>query len=170
MNVLMVVLRLIHIFAGIFWVGTVWFLALFFLPRVKTFGQDTGRIMQTFSAPPFPAYMTTAAVLVALSGIFLYWSDSAGFSGAWIATTTGIVLTIAGILGIAAALEGLFVSRPATQRMAQLGQEVAASGKPPTPAAMEEMQALSAKLERALYRTAYLVLFTVIGMATFRYL
>ena len=170
MSGFMIVLRLIHIFTAVFWVGTIWYFALFFLPRVKTFGQDTGRIMQTISAPPFPTYMATAAVLAALSGIVMYWKDSAGFSGAWIATAPGIALTIAGILGIAAALIGLFESRPVTVRMGQLGREVAASGKPPAPAVMQEMQALSAKLERALYRTAYLLLVTAIGMATFRYL
>ena len=169
MNVVMVVLRLIHIFAGIFWVGTVWYFALFFLPRVKTFGQDTGRIMQTMSAQPFPAYMTTAAVLVALSGILMYANASAGFSGAWIATPAGIVLTLAAILGILAVLEAVLVSRPTAERMAQLGREVAASAGPPSPAVMQAMQALSAKLERAVYRTAYIVLVTVIGMAIFRY-
>ncbi len=170
MTVYMIILRLIHIFAGIFWVGTIWYFALFFLPRVKTFGQDTGRIMQTITAPPFATYMAVLAVLVPLSGIVMYWRDSAGFSAAWIGTAPGIALTIAGILGIAAALIGLFESRPATQRMAQLGREIAASSKPPTPAVMQEMQALSAKLERSLYRMAYLFLLAVIGMATFRYL
>jgi len=169
MDLVMIVLRLIHIVAGIFWVGTVWYFALFFLPRVKTFEQDTGRIMQTISAPPFPAYMSVAAILVALSGLIMYDTASAGFSGAWIATPTGIVLTIAAIFGIVAVLEGLVVSRPASTRMAQLGREVAASGRPPSPEAMQEMQALSAKLERAMYRTAYLVLLTVLGMAIFRY-
>lgn len=170
MNVLMVVLRLVHILSGVFWVGTIWYFALFFLPRVKTFGQDTGRVMQSITGPPFPMYMAVLAVLVPLSGIIMYWKDSAGFGRTWIATTPGIVLTIAGILGIAAALIGLLESLPVTQRMAQVGREVAASGKPPAPTVMQTMQALSAKLERALYRMAYLMLFAVIGMATFRYL
>ncbi len=169
MNLVMVVLRLIHIFAGVFWVGTIWYFALFFLPRVKTFGQDTGRIMQAITAPPFAIYMAIVAALVPLSGIIMYWKDSAGFSRTWIVTRPGVVLTIAAILGILAALEGLFVSRPLTQRMEQVGREVAVSGKPPTPAVMQDMQALSVRFERALYRMAYLMLFTVIGMATFRY-
>ncbi|HEY6102731.1 MAG TPA: hypothetical protein VI007_05840 [bacterium] len=170
MNLTIAVLRLIHIFAGVFWVGTIWYFALFLLRRVKTFGQDTGRIMQTITAPPFPTYMAVAAILSPLSGIIMYWRDSAGFSRAWLATTPGIVLTIAAVLGIAAALEGLFESLPTTLRMARLGRAVAASGKPPAPAVMQEVQALSARLERVLYRMAYLMLLAVIGMATFRYL
>lgn len=169
MNVFMVILRLIHIFAGIFWVGTIWYLALFFLPRVKTFGQDQGRIMQTMSGQPFPTYMTTAAVSVALSGILMYWYTSAGFHAAWIFTPAGVILTLAALLGIFAVVEGFVVSRPAAERMAALGRQAAAGG-PPAPAVIQEMQALAARLERGIYRTAVVVLLTVIGMAIFRYL
>jgi uncharacterized membrane protein len=169
MNVLMVVLRLIHVIAGIFWVGTVWYFTLFFLPRVKSFGQEQGRIMQTMSAQPFPTYMTTAAVSVALSGIIMYWYTSARLSAAWIFTVPGIVLTLAALLGIFAVVEGLVISRPTAERMAQLGRQAAAAGGPPAPAVMQEMQALAAKLEHGVYRTAGVVLLTVIGMATFRY-
>ena len=170
MDLYMVVLRLIHIFAGIFWVGNVWYLVLFFLPRVKRFGPETGRIMQTMSAQPFPMSMTIAAVSVALSGILMYGNVSKGFSREWILTPTGIVLGIAGVLGILAVLEGFIVSRPAAERMAQLGRQAAAPGGPPNPAAMQEMQALSAKLERGVYRTAYVVGLIVVGMAIARYL
>ena len=170
MDILMVILRLIHIIGGVFWVGTVWYFTLFFLPRVKTFGQDTGRIMQTMSGQPFPTYMTTAALSVALSGIIMYWRTSAGFSTAWIFTLPGIVLTLAALLGIFAVVEGLVVSRPASERMAALGRQAATAGGPPAPAVIQEMQALSAKLEHAVYRTAGIVLLTVIGMAVFRYL
>ncbi len=170
MNVFMVILRLIHVLAGIFWVGAIWYFALFFLPRVKTFGQDQGRIMQTMSAQPFPTYMTTAAISVALSGILMYWYTSAGFNAAWIFTPAGVILTLAALLGIFAVVEGFVVSRPAAERMAELGRQAASAGGPPAPAVVQEMQALAARLERGIYRTAVVVLLTVIGMATFRYL
>jgi uncharacterized membrane protein len=166
----MVILRLIHVFGGIFWVGVVWYNALFFLPRVKSFGQERGRIMQTMAAPPFPQYMTAASVSTVLSGILMYWNTSAGFSAAWILTVPGLVLTIAGLLGIVLVVEGFFVQRPAGLRMAELGRQAASAGGPPTPAMIEEMQALSARLERATYRGAYLLVLAVLGMATFRYL
>jgi hypothetical protein len=80
------------------------------------------------------------------------------------------VLTIASLLGIFSFLEGFFVSRPASERMAELGRQAATAGGPPSPAMIQEMQMLAAKLERAVHRTAYVLLLTVIGMATFRYL
>jgi hypothetical protein len=170
MNLFMVILRFLHIIGGIFWVGVGWYFTIFFLPRVKAFGQEQGRIMQTMSAPPFPTYMTIASTSVVLSGVLMYWYTSARFNAAWISTPSGIVLTIASLLGIFSFLEGFFVSRPASERMAELGRQAATAGGPPSPAMIQEMQMLAAKLERAVHRTAYVLLLTVIGMATFRYL
>lgn len=169
MNLVMVVLRLIHIVSGIFWVGVIWYMALFFLPRVRAFGQERGRIMQTMAAPPFPQYMTAASVGTVVSGILMFWYSSAGFSAAWLVTPAGVVLTVAGLLGLGVVAEGVFVQRPIGTRMGELGRQ-AARGEPPNPAVMQEMQALAARLERATYRGAYLLALAAIGMATFRYL
>lgn len=35
MNLYLAVLRVVHIFSGVFWVGTIFYFALFFLPRIK---------------------------------------------------------------------------------------------------------------------------------------
>ena len=49
MNIFVIILRIIHIFAGIFWIGVLWYNVIFFLPRVKRLGPDRGRIMQTLA-------------------------------------------------------------------------------------------------------------------------
>jgi len=165
----MAILRLIHILGGIFWLGVVWYMALFFLPRVKALGQDRGRIMQMMAAPPFPLSMTAASTATALSGVLLYWNTSGGLDWRWVTTPVGVVLGIAGLLAILVVIEGWFVQRPIGLRMAELGHQAGAGG-PPTPAVMQEMQALSTRLERATYRGAYLLTLTAIGMAIFRYL
>ena len=167
MNLAAIVLRIIHIFGGIFWVGVMWYNVLFFLPRLKTFGQDRGRIMQTLAGPPLPQYMTIAGSATALSGILMFWYTSAGFSRAWLATNSGIVLTIAALLGIYVVVEGLIVQRPTAMRLAELGRQVAAAGGPPNPAAMREMEQLSSRLERIAYRYAYITALTTAGMAIF---
>jgi len=165
----MAILRLIHIFGATFWVGVVWYNALFGLPRAKLLGADRGRIMQTMTAPPFPQYMTAASWATALSGILMYWNRSGGFSAAWLTSPAGIVLGAAGVLGLLVVLEGFFVQRPIGMRMAELGRQAAASGGSPNPAVMQEMQALSGRLERATYRGAYLLALAAIGMAIFRH-
>ena len=45
MNIYMIILRLIHILAGIFWVGTAFFFVLFFEPTLKTSGPAGGTVM-----------------------------------------------------------------------------------------------------------------------------
>ena len=125
-NVFMIVLRLVHLFAAVFWTGTIFYFSLFFLPRVKGFGPEGGRIMQRLTAPPFPEAMTWAGALVALSGVLLYWRNSGGFQSAWIGT-------------------------PNAEQAA-------------------EMQKLAAKLEKGIYRTAYLLLVALAGMAVAPYL
>jgi len=169
-DVYLIILRIIHFFAGVFWVGTVFFFATFLLPRVKAAGPLGGQFMQRLSAPPLTQTVSLAGGLVVLSGLLLYWRDSGGFQPAWIGTPTGLALGIGGLLAIGALSIGLFVSRPAADRMGKLGKEIATSGGAPNPAQMAEAQALSAKLERAVYQTAYLLVVTLLGMSIARYL
>jgi len=170
MNLYMIVLRIVHFFSGVFWVGTVFFFALFLLPRVKQAGPLGAQFMQRLSAPPLTQTVSLSGGLVVLSGLLLFWRDSGGFQTGWIGTPTGLAFLIGGLLAIGALSIGLFVSRPAAERMGKLGTQIAASGGQPSPAQMSEVQALSAKLERAVYQTAYLLLVTLLGMSIARYL
>ncbi|HEV8340272.1 MAG TPA: hypothetical protein VGR25_11545 [bacterium] len=170
MDLYMIVLRIVHFFSGVFWVGTIFFFTLFLLPRVKQAGQLGGQFMQRLSAPPLPQTMSISGGLVVLSGLLLYGRDSGGFRAAWVGTPTGLAFLIGGLLAIGALSIGIFVSRPAADRMGKLGKEIAASGGPPSPAQMAEVQALSAKLERGVYQTAYMLLVTLLTMSIARYL
>src|SRR3989304_1569899 len=146
MDLYVIVLRLLHLFSGVFWVGTIFFTALFLLPRVKQAGPLGAQFMQRLSQPPLTATLSLAAGLGVLSGNLLYWR------------------------GVGAASIGIFVSRPTANRMGGLGLEIAASGGQPNPTQVTEMQGLSARLERALYQTAYLLVISLIAMAVARYL
>src|SRR3972149_4311414 len=149
MDLYVIVLRLLHLFSGVFWVATIFFPALFLLPRVKQAGPLGAQFMQRLSQPPLTATLSLAAGLVVLSRILLYWR---------------------GLGGLGAASIGIFVSRPTANRMGGLGLEIAASGGQPNPTQVTEMQGLSARLERALYQTAYLLVLSLIAMAVARYL
>lgn len=170
MDLYLIVLRIVHFFSGVFWVGTVFFFATFLLPRVKQAGPVGGQFMQRLSAPPLTQTISLSGGLVVLSGLLLYWRDSDGFQPAWIGTPTGLAFLVGGLLAIGALSIGLFVSRPAAERMGILGAQIAASGSPPSPAQMAEVQTLSAKLERGVYQTAYLLVVTLLGMSVARYL
>jgi uncharacterized membrane protein len=46
MDTLMIILRLIHIFAGTFWVGGAALVVFFISPTAKSLGPDGGKVMQ----------------------------------------------------------------------------------------------------------------------------
>jgi hypothetical protein len=170
MDLYVIVLRLLHIFCGVFWVGTIFFYALFLLPRVKQAGPLGAQFMQRLLQPPLTDTLSLAAGLVVLSGVLLYWRDSGGLQTAWMGTGFGRALTLGGIVGIGAASIGIVVSRPTVNRMGALGREIAAGGGQPAPSQLSEMQALSVRLERALYRTTYLLILSLLAMAVARHL
>ena len=170
MDLYVIILRLVHLFANAFWAGTVFFFALFLLPRVKQAGPLGSQFMQRLTQPPLTETISIAAALAALSGILLYWRVSAGIQWAWVQTSTGFAFTISGLAGIGAAAIGILVSRPTASRMGSLGKQIAAAGGQASASQMADMQVLAARLERALHQTAYLLILSLAGMAVARYL
>ena len=86
------------------------------------------------------------------------------------ATGIGTGWTIGGLAGIAAFLHGQLVTGRASSRIGQLGQEIAASGGPPSPAQLDEMGQLQAKIREAGLVSAILLAVSVLGMSIARYL
>jgi len=165
------VLRLLHIFAGIFWAGGVFYLAYFIFPAVKALGPDGGKFMQQLSrTKKMPTVMTTLGLVNVLSGLRLMQIMSGNFSSAWFGSNFGIAISIGMVAGIGALCIGLFVNKPRAQKMAALGAAVAASGGPPTPEQQKELGALKDKLEKGVKIMAWHLLVAVITMAIARYL
>lgn len=170
MDVLMIILRLIHIFSGVFWAGSTFFLIGFLNPTIETAGPEGGRFMQRLirQRPLTPA-LATAGGLTTLSGIIMYWLLG-GFTAAWFASGRGVALTIGGIAGIIALIIGGSFQGQATTRMSRLAQEIEAGGQPPTQAQMAELQALRERLAQgSIWTTAALVI-ALIGMSAAQYL
>ncbi|MGH2674652.1 MAG: hypothetical protein ACRDKA_04870 [Actinomycetota bacterium] len=166
-----IILRVVHIFSGVFWVGTAIFFFFFIEPSVKELGTTgekfLGHVTEKKKAVLF---VTASAALTILAGILLYWRDSDGFDLDWITSATGLGFTVGSVAGILAFAFGLIFIKPAVDRMGAIGQELATGGGPPTEAQAAEMQQLGARL--TLIGRIDLVLLTVavVAMATARYL
>jgi len=167
---MLILLRLIHIVFGVFWVGTAIFNAVFLIPAVRALGPAGGRVMQELTRRKLPAYFAVAGVLTVLSGIGLYWRDSAGFANEFMRSGGGMTFGIGGALAILTILLGIFVISPAAKRAGDLGASIAASGKPPSPEQVAEMQGLQAKLGSMGGLAAGLLTLTAIAMAVARYI
>src|SRR3972149_11036417 len=106
MDLYVIVLRLLHLFSGVFWVATIFFPALFLLPRVKQAGPLGAQFMQRLSQPPLTATLSLAAGLVVLSGILLYWRGSGGLPVSLIGTPPRLAVALGGLGGVGGASIG----------------------------------------------------------------
>jgi uncharacterized membrane protein len=170
MDILMIVLRLIHIFSGIFWVGATLFLWRFVTPATMKMGADGGKFMRALlNDTPYLQAIPGAAVATVLSGLLMYYKVSNGFSGDWMSLASSIVLTIGALAGLAAAGHGLFVIAPLGNKIKAVGNEIASAGGAPTPEQLSAMQALQAKMMRNVPIISILLIVSVFGMASARY-
>lgn len=119
-NLELVVLRLIHVLGGIFWVGGILFMAGFLAPALGTIGPAAGQVMGALRRRRLMLILPVVAVLTILSGIALLWRVSRGFSPEYMSSGAGRVYAIAGGAGIVAFALGLLVGRPSAARAAQL--------------------------------------------------
>ncbi len=168
MDILMVVLRVVHIFAGVFWAGASFLFVSLLQPTFAATGAEGQKVMQHLTQRTrWVQALSAAAVLSVVSGVWMYLRIFGGlsFSGGY-----GLGLSIGGLAGIAAAITGLAIPGQTTARLKALGTAVAASGGPPTPAQMSEIQALQKRLLAGARLTAALLAVALLGMATAQYL
>ena len=171
MDVYLLVLRLVHIATGVFWVGTAFFVFFFLEPTVNVLGPQAGPVMSHLTQKlRLPLYVVSASALTILAGLLLYWRDSNGFDLDWVTSATGLAFGIGGLAAIVAFTLGLTMIRPAASRMGELAQEVGASGGPPSAEQAAEMQSLQHRL-RAVGRIDTILLgVALVLMAVARYL
>ena len=164
------ILRLVHILAGVFWAGANFMMAGFINPSVKATAPESGKFMQYLAQKSgYPRYAEVAGWLTILAGLGLYWIVSGGFQISWFTSRRGIVLTIGGLLAIVAMIIGYVVQKPAAKRLSAVGKEIQASGGPPTPDQLAEIQAQQKKLSQGALWTAIVLAVSVAGMALSRF-
>lgn len=170
MNFLIIILRVIHIFAGVFWAGSIFFLARFVQPTAKLMGPESAKFMQTLARNnQLTIALSAAGGLNVLAGIILYLILSGGLQGAWITTGTGLSLGIGGLIGIVALIVGGMTGRT-NMRILKLGQTIQAQGGPPSAEQMASMQALQERSANLTVTVAILLSLTLIGMSIAQYL
>jgi hypothetical protein len=165
MNVLILVLRIIHIGSGVFWAGSAMLAASFIEPTVRKSGPDGAKFMQALARAGYARAMFGAGILTVLAGLSLYWIASGGLRLAWITTPQGLTLGLGGLTAITALGVGYFVQFRTIGRLQALGGQVQAAGGAPTPEQGAEMAAAAATLRSAGVWNAGLLGFTVLCMA-----
>jgi uncharacterized membrane protein len=167
MNYLVIALRIIHIVAGIIWVGGTLIMTFFIGPTIGATAEAgqkfVGHLMNNLK---FSNRMSAAAGLTILAGFILYWIDSSGFTSAWMSSGAGRGFGIGAGFALIGFVFGLLIGRT-TNAMAQLGAQF--RGKP-SPEQMSQMQSI--RKQQATYSniSAAALILALIFMATARYL
>lgn len=163
--------RIVHVVVGVVWVGGAVFIAAFLVPSVRAAGPAGGAVMQQVAqVRRLPLWLMAAMLLTVLSGLGLYWIDSAGFrSSAWLGSGPGRVFGLGGAFAVAAGVLGMVVNAPTARRLGAIIARVQATGRPPVPEAAAAIQRLQARLGRAATVAAILLLLATLAMAVARY-
>ncbi len=168
MDPLMVILRIVHILSGIFWVGGLIFVVFILLPRVRSLGPTVqGPVMGSVMGLAIPAFIT-AALLVIGSGTWMALKLRWGILDTFFADPWGWAILVGFVLTVIGFFVGLLVTRPTFQQVAQLGASL--QGRAPTPEEGARLGALQTRMLRAGHTTAALLLGAVVSMAAARFI
>ena len=167
MNYLVIALRIIHIVAGVFWVGGVLMMTYFIGPTIGATAESgqkfVGHLMNNLK---FSNRMAAAAGTTIVAGFILYWIDSDGFTSAWMTSGAGRGFGIGAAFALIGFVFGLLLGRT-TKAMALLGAQI--QGKPSS----EQMTQLATlRKQQVTYSnlSAITLILSVIFMAIARYL
>ena len=85
---LIIVLRVVHVLAGCFWLGAVLMNAGFLLPATQVTGSAGGQVVrQVFQVRCLPLFVRAAMLIALVTGGILFWWASDGFAVSWLSST-----------------------------------------------------------------------------------
>lgn len=163
-------LRIIHIVAGVLWVGSAILYLFFVEPTVKSIGVAGPQFVQHFvTKQRYPLYMNTISLLTILAGALLFWNTSGGLQTAWLKTGPGWGFTIGSAVGIAVYFLGFFMLKPRGERLGALGKEIGMSGGAPNSAQAAELNKLGQEISKIERLDFIMLAVALLIMATARY-
>jgi uncharacterized membrane protein len=162
-----VVLRIIHIVAGSFWVGAAVFLAAILEPTLEALGPGIkGPVMSSLSRKIGPMIGITATLTIVAGIVLAFRLEATGrvvFDSAW-----GVAILLGFIVSVLAFGTGI-TTGIAANGMARLGAQVQSADGPPPPEILAKMNVLGDRLKIAGRSTAVLTLVGVGAMASARF-
>ena len=162
MDLYVIVLRILHIFATAFWFGAAATFVRFIVPSAAATRPESDKFVNhLLQQNRFLTAIIAAATVGILAGLLLYFRDSVGLQLTWITTPPGLAFTIGAIAGLLA-YGGL--------HMGALAQQIRSSDKPPTPEQTAELQAAQERQTRLGNIGLVLLSIALLGMSIARYL
>jgi uncharacterized membrane protein len=101
--------RFLHVFAGALWAGMAIFSAFFLMPAMKEVGPDGAKVMAALERRGLVAFIPIVVSVSILSGLWLYWRYTGGFSPEISRSHAGMAFGTGGAVAIVAAVIGIVV-------------------------------------------------------------
>lgn len=118
-------IRVLHVLGAALWLGSVTFISIFMMPALQQAGPAAGPILAGMQRRGLVAFMSSISGLTILSGFYLYWRFTGGFSAEVSRTTAAMVFGTGGVLGLAAGIIGASVVGRSAKKATELGERAA---------------------------------------------
>jgi len=167
--VLLLILRLLHIVGGAFWVGTVVTGVFFIEPTAQALDREGERFFAHLVIRRRLALVLAVAAVTAIgAGAVMYWIDSDGLRLSWITTHTGLTFTAGGLAALTALAIAAIFLKPEVDRLAALEKHQLDVAR------VQELARVDEAYERRLRHWSLiqvgLLIFAISAMATARYI
>ena len=167
MDYYLLLLRIFHIGAGVFWVGNVLLLTFIINPALKETGASGQKFVDyLITKKRFGTESSGAGTMAGIAGILLYWRDSQGFTSAWMQSSAGMGFGIGAVLGLIAFIFGILTDRQ-LKAMARLREQFEGE---PSDEQLSQLQSLGKQQTTYLYICAVTLVLSLWVMAIARYL
>ena len=161
-------LRLLHVIFSIYLAGSMIFNVLVLSPRLKRLGPAIQRPVMGALTPIMIALNATSFIVIVATGIPMTFMARNSSLSALVTTGWGWDIIIGIIATIVAAVVGFGIIVPTGVRLGKLGASIA--GRGPTPEEGQQLQGLSAKLEKLSRVNFTLIVVALATMVIARYL
>jgi len=166
MHIVTLILRLIHIFGGVFWVGASLMMSYFVAPTAVATAENGQKFIQhLIGRTRFSTMMAAAGGSAVLAGILLYLIDSGGFTSAWMTSGAGIGFGIGGVFGLIGFVFGIMIGRNNTA-LGKLGAQIQGQ---PTPEQLAQITAIRKNLGMVTPIHTWALILATLFMASARY-
>lgn len=169
MDSALIIARVVHVLSGVFWAGTMVFVAAFLFPAVRDAGPEGGKVIAGLAKHHFLTVMPIIAILSMLSGFWLYWRVSLGFGPAFMRSGPGMAYGIGGAAAVLAFIIGVTMVRPGMKKALELSQSAANAGASEREAMLAKAQALRVRGGKLGNWVAMLLGIAALAMAVGRY-
>ena len=167
MNTFALILRLVHIIGGVFWVGGALAMNFFISPTLGATG-DAGRQFAShlMGKTRFSTFMSSNAFLSVIAGFILYGIDSNWFTSAWQSSGPGIGFGVGALFALVGLVTGIMNGNNNTA-LGKLGPQI--QGKP-TPEQAARLGTIRRQQAWVIPVNTWTLLLAVVFMAVARYL